>query len=85
MAPKYVTDLYELLNDDYNVQYFEEYDGEYTVCDCFILNGFCIKIDRLPVKELSHEDMHILLNSIRDIYIILVEKWKELGHENNPV
>lgn len=85
MTPSYITELYNALNNEYAVQYYEEYDGEYTMCDCFILNGFCIKIDRLPVKELSKEDMNILLNSIRDIYIILVEKWKELGHEDNPV
>lgn len=69
--PTYVKDLYKKLLTEYSVKYYEERTGEYTYCDCFILNGFCIKIDRLDIDILSQEDMCILTNSIRDIYNIL--------------
>ena len=83
--PTYARELYDLLVAEYSVRYYEERAGEYTYCDCFILNGFCIKIDRLDIDELSPADMTILMNSVRDLYTVLVEKWEELGHDSLSV
>lgn len=84
-TPTYIKQLFTMLEDEYSVDYYQELDMEYVIFDCFILNGFCIKIDRLPVDDLSKEDMSILVNSVRDLYITLNNKWRELGHEGYPV
>lgn len=83
--PTYIRELLKQLHNEYSVDYYHELDMEHVICDCLILNGFCIKIDRLDIDVLPPEDMAVLVNSVRDMYITLNNKWKELGHEGYPV
>ena len=76
----YLEELYEKLSAEYSVTYYTELSGEHVLHDCFILNGFCIKLDRLDVDTLSSEDMVILLNAIHDTYKMLIKEWEALGH-----
>lgn len=77
--PQYIRDLWNLLEQEFTVRYYEERVGDTLYLDCLILNGFCIKIDRLPVDKLSAKNMNILVNSVRDIYVVLNQEMEKLG------
>lgn len=70
--PPYVKQLIQALAEEYTVQYYQESLGHTILSDCFVLNNFCIKVDRLEgLDQLSQEDFNILLNAIRDMYVVL--------------
>lgn len=76
----YTKQLYEVLSAEYSVEYYTELDGEHVLHDCFVLNGFCIKIDRVNLtEELPPDQLNILLSSIRDLHTVLISKAEEMG------
>ncbi|MDD5417140.1 MAG: hypothetical protein PHU12_04155 [Candidatus Aenigmarchaeota archaeon] len=86
IVPEYIKQLISALSEHYLVEYYiEQWDT--TVFDCFILNGFCIKINRMSEIQhtISQSNLRILINAIQDIYTVLIEQAKELGWDTDDM
>lgn len=86
IVPEYIQQLITVLSEYYTVEYYIEQCGN-NITDCFILNSFCIKYDRIPeIKhQLSQANLRILVNSVHDTYMVLTDYAKELGWNINAL
>lgn len=74
--PFYIYTLLDKLHSEYSeVDYYLETDNEYTLTDCFICDRICIKVDRLPLDNLSHHDMTLLFDSIVALRNEIIDKY----------
>lgn len=66
-APQYCWDIFDTLRRrGYEIHYYVE-TCEDIMIDCFIIDGFLIKLDRVPVDTLSHKDFYSLIDEIEKL------------------
>ena len=66
-VPPYNMDILNKLGETHKIHYYIEESGNY-ITDCYIIDGFLIKLNRFPkIITITEEDLNVLIEAIEDL------------------